>query len=45
MDISLYKGEDQLDEIERKRKGDEKKNEKKTVKKEVKQRVEKEVKD
>jgi len=45
LDISLYKGEDQLDEIERKRKGEEKKNEKKAVKKEVKQRVEKEVKD
>ena len=45
MDISLYKGEDQLDEIERKRKGEEKKNEKKTGRKEVKQRVEKEVKD
>ena len=46
MDISLYKGEDQLDEIERKRKGEEKKTEKKaTAKKEVKQRVEKEVKD
>merc|ERR1711874_605134 len=29
LDISLYKGEDQLDEIERKRKGEEKKNEKK----------------
>ena len=45
MDISLYKGEDQLDEIERKRKGEEKKVEKKVVRKEVKQRVEKEVKD
>ena len=46
MDISLYKGEDQLDEIERKRKGEERKVEKKaTAKKEVKQRVEKEVKD
>merc|ERR1719422_141186 len=40
LDISLYKGEDQLDEIERKRKGEEKKTEKKaTAKKEVKQRV------
>lgn len=45
LDISLYKGEDQLDEIERKRKGEEKKAEKKTGRKEVKQRVEKEVKD
>ena len=45
VDISLYKGEDQLDEIERKRKGEEKKVEKKVVRKEVKQRVEKEVKD
>jgi len=36
LDISLYKGEDQLDEIDRKRKGDDKadkKNEKKTPKK------------
>merc|ERR1712228_886566 len=38
-------GEDQLDEIERKRKGEEKKNEKKPVKKEMKQMVGKEVKD
>merc|ERR1712045_89176 len=45
LDISLYKGEDQLDEIERKRKGEEKKIEKKLVRREVKQRVEKEVKD
>jgi len=45
LDISLYKGEDQLDEIERKRKGEEKKIEKKSVRREVKQRVEKEVKD
>ena len=45
VDISLYKGEDQLDEIERKRKGEEKKNEKKLVKKEMKQMVGKEVKD
>merc|ERR1712226_322630 len=42
LDISLYKGEDQLDEIERKRKGEEKKEK---GRKEVKQRVEKEVKD
>merc|ERR1719370_1893787 len=44
LDISLYKGEDQLDEIERKRKGEEKKAEKKvTAKKEVKQRVKDEI--
>merc|ERR1712083_526615 len=42
---AVDKAEDQLDEIERKRKGEEKKNEKKPVKKEMKQMVGKEVKD